>query len=316
MDSRPILSQEDYLRKHLENLESAGSFDPQQILSKPSVDKIDTFNTTKTSDLHYFSFDTQEFPCGNFYSKGDVIQVRASQVKEIQAYSMIDDGSYYDIIEKMNDMLSSCVRIKHLDGSISSYLEIKDPDRYYLIFLIRELTFQKGTTLSTTTDCSCGKKTSIDLMRVNFQKYKIDENLQPYFDNRTNCFRFEVVNGKIFYLSPPTIGLQKAFTEYVIRENLKERKPNLSFLKIIPFTLVGKNTISQEEIKTELERFEKIDDISFQFLNSVVEKMTFGIEKITGKCECGIEIHTPMTFPDGPSGIFVIHDAFDQFIKK
>jgi hypothetical protein len=56
--------------------------------------------------------------------------------------------------------------------------------------------------------------------------------------------------------------------------------------------------------------------VSFQFLNSVVEKMTFGIEKLTKICQCGLEIHTPMTFPNGPSAIFVIYDAFDQFIKK
>jgi hypothetical protein len=117
-------------------------------------------------------------------------------------------------------------------------------------------------------------------------------------------------------LSPPSIGIQKAFTEYVITENLQKRKPNLSFLKIIPFTLVNKNTITQDEIKQHLDNFQKIDDISFQFLNSAVDKMTFGIEKLIKFCQCGQEIHTKMVFPNGPSAIFVIHDAFDQFIKK
>jgi len=252
----------------------------------------------------------------NFYPKGSIIQVRAAQVKEVQAYSMVDDGNYYDIIEKMNDMLSSCVRIKHIDGSIGSYLEIKDPDRYYLIFLIRELTFQKGTTLSTNVKCSCGLDNSIELLRINFIKYGIDTKLKSYFDPRINCFKFELTNDKVYNLSPPTIGIQKSFTEYVIRENLQKRKPNLSFLKIIPFTLINKTSISQDDIKVELEKFQKIDDISFQFLNSAVEKMNFGIEKLTKICQCGLEIHTPMTFPNGPSAIFIIHDAFDQFIKK
>jgi hypothetical protein len=216
----------------------------------------------------------------------------------------------------MNDMLSSCVRMKHIDGTISSYLEIKDPDRYYLIFLIRELTFQKGTILSTNAKCSCGEENSIELVRNHFKKYDINEKLIQYFDTRTSSFRFELTNDRIFYLIPPSIGIQKAFTEYVIRENIQKRKPNLSFLKIIPFTLIGKTSITQEEIKSELEKFQKIDDVSFQFLNSAVEMMTFGIEKLIKYCQCGLEIHTPMSFPNGPSAIFVVHNAFDQFIKK
>jgi hypothetical protein len=315
MSGPKVLTEEDYLRMHLENLETSINIESPEI-QQPQPQSNTPFNTNKSSDLHYFSFDIQEFPCGFFYPKGTTIQVRAAQVKEIQAYSMVDDNNYYDILEKMNDMLSSCVRIKHIDGTIGSYIEIRDPDRYYLIFLIRELTFQKGTILSTNVKCSCGEENSIELIRMNFKKYDIDQKLIPYFDSRYNCFIFQLTNDKTYYLTPPTIGVQKAFTEYVIRENIQKRKPNLSFLKIIPFTLVGKTSINQDEIKSELEKFQKIDDISFQFLNSAVEKMTFGIEKLIKYCQCGLEIHTPMSFPNGPSAIFVIHDAFDQFIKK
>jgi hypothetical protein len=57
--------------------------------------------------------------------------------------------------------------------------------------------------------------------------------------------------------------------------------------------------------------------MSFQFLNSTVEKMTFGIEKLFKNCEtCGLEVHTDMIFPNGPSAVFVVHDAFDQFIEE
>ena len=91
---------------------------------------------------------------------------------------------------------------------------------------------------------------------------------------------------------------------------------NLSFLKIIPFLLYDRNSITIDGIKSKLEEYQKIDDISFQFLNAAVEKMTFGIEKLRKQCECGLESHTDMIFPDGPSAIFVVHDAFEQFIKE
>jgi hypothetical protein len=305
------LSEEDYLRKHLEGLEQKN----QTKFEDTAAPKV-TVDTSRASDLHYFAFDVKDFPCGIFYPAGSTIQVRAAQVKEIQAYSMVDDNNFYDIVEKMNDMLSSCVRIKYLDGNVGSYLDLKDPDRYYLVFLIRELTFQKGTSLTTTAICECGKEVSIELNRSNFKLFEQSDRVLSFFDPISLSFRFEVKNGRVFNLSPPTIGLQKSFTEYIIKENAEKKKPNLSFLKIIPFLLYDRNSITIDGIKSKLEEYQKMDDISFQFLNAAVEKMTFGIEKLRKQCECGLESHTDMIFPDGPSAIFVVHDAFEQFIKE
>jgi hypothetical protein len=122
--------------------------------------------------------------------------------------------------------------------------------------------------------------------------------------------------GTMFHVAPPTIGLQKAFTEYIVKENAEKRKPNLSFLKIIPFLLHDRTTISQEGIKAKLEEFSKMSNNSFQFLNSAIDKLTFGIQKAVKLCSCGEEVHSEKIFPDGPSAIFVVHDAFERYIKE
>ena len=310
------LSEEEYLRRHLESLEQNKTVQPQQQQQQQQKKSANSVEQSRASDLHYFAFDAREFPCGIFYPAGSTIQVRASQVKEIQAYSMVDDNNFYDIVEKMNDMLSSCVRIKHLDGTIGSYLDLRDPDRYYLIFLIRELTFQKGSVLTTKVNCSCGLEVSVELKRENFKFFEPTDRIMEFFDSVSGSFRFEIKTGQVFNLAPPTIGVQKSFTDYIVKENAEKRKPNLSFLKIIPFMLPDRNSITIEGIKSKLDEFQKMDDIPFQFLNSAVEKLTFGIEKLESQCQCGLEIHTDMIFPDGPSAVFVVHDAFEQFIKE
>lgn len=308
------LTEEDYLKRHLEAIENKSSFTNQQ-QNGPKV-QIQVDNS-RAADLQYFAFDIKEFPCGIFYPPGTTIQVRPAQVKEIQAYSMVDDNNFYDIIEKMNDMLSSCVRIKYMDGKIGSYIELKDPDRFYLIFLIRELTFQQGSSLTTSANCSCGQPLTIELKRENFKIFEAAERIAKFYDPQTLSFRFVIKNGKTFNLAPPSIGLQKSFTEYIVKENNEKRKPNLSFLKIIPFMLFDKNSISLDGIKAKLLEYEKLDDMTFQFLNSAVEKMSFGIEKLQKNCAtCGLEVSTDMTFPDGPSALFVVHDAFEQFIEE
>ena len=303
------LSEEDYLRKHLQDLEKK-----PDVIAQPKF-KVEVDNST-VDNLKYFSFDVKEFPCGIFYPVGSTIQIRAAEVKEIQSYSMVDDTNYYDIVEKMNEMLSACVRIKYPNGNIGSYLDLRDPDRFYLIFTIRELTFQQGNALVTKTTCSCGKETQIELIRANFKIFQIPEKLSKYYNPSIRCFTFETKNDDIYHLAPPTIGLQKAFTDYIIKENAEKRKPNLYFLKIIPFVLYDRTTITQEGIKAKLEEFQKTENVPFQFLNSAVEKLTFGIEKVSKICSCGLEVHSDMIFPDGPSAVFVIHDAFEKYIKE
>lgn len=309
------LSEEDYLKKHLQEIEHRGS---EQHSTQNKI-KVEIDNST-VDNLKYFSIDHREFPCGIFYPPGTTMQIRAAEVREIQAYSMIDDTNYYDIVSKMNDMLSSCVRVKYNDGTIGSYMDIRDPDRFYLIFLIRELTFQQGNSLVTKSTCSCGVEKQIELKRSNFKNFEMPEGLKKYYDATNRCFTFHTKDSLIHRLAPPTIGLQKAFTDYIVTENGENRKPNLSFLKIIPFVLYDRTSITQEGIKSKLADFQdptKTPNNTFQFLNSAVEKLTFGIEKVTSNCDsCGLEVHSTMIFPNGPSAVFVVHDAFEEFIKE
>lgn len=306
------MSEEDYLKKHLSDLDSPKNVMNNDIpfVAQPKVD------STRTTDLQFFNFDIKELPCGEFYPNGTVFMVRPAQVREIQAYSMVDDNNFYDIVEKMNDILQSCVRVKYPDGKIGSYIEVKDQDRLFLVFLIRELTFQQGNSLTVNSKCSCGEDVQMELKRDHFSFHEIDEKLERYFSSSTRTYHFSTVNGREFELTPPNIGLQKSFTDYILKESNEKRTPNLSFLKIIPFMLAGRTSITYEGIKAKLKEFEEIDDISFQFLNAAVGKMTFGIKELKKKCSCGEEVHTEMQFPNGASGIFVIHDAFEAYIKE
>ncbi len=306
------MSEEDYLKKHLGDLDNPKSVMNNDIpfVAQPKIDN------TRTTDLQFFNFDIKELPCGEFYPSGTVFMVRPAQVREIQAYSMVDDNNFYDIVEKMNDILQSCVRVKYPDGKVGSYIEVKDQDRLFLVFLIRELTFQQGNSLTVNSKCSCGEDVQMELKRDHFFFHEIDEKLERYFSASTRTYHFSTINGREFELTPPNIGLQKSFTDYILKESNEKRTPNLSFLKIIPFMLAGRTSITYEGIKAKLKEFEEIDDISFQFLNAAVGKMTFGIKELKKKCSCGEEVHTDMQFPNGASGIFVIHDAFEAYIKE
>lgn len=304
---------EDFLKQYLDETDVNKKSEKEDAF----VSNIKSDATQRASDLQYFHFDAKDLPLGIFYPHGASIMVRPAMVKEIQAYSMVDDNNFYDIVEKMNDMMASCVRVKYSDGSMGSYLDIKDGDRFYLIFLIRELTFQKGNGLYVKAKCACGESNDIELNRKTFSFWEMDSDLEPYFDNGDKVFYFETINDDIFKVAPPNIGIQKSFTDHIVNEYKEKSAPNMSFLKIIPFTLSDRNNISSEGIKKKLRDFQDFNMESFQFLNAAVDKMKFGIKELKSNCSaCGGEVRTDMTFPRGASGIFVDDNSFDKFIKK
>ena len=202
------MSEEDFLKKHLEEQENKSNFNP----SKSMIDQISTkqaVDSTRTTDLQYFNFDVNDLPCGKFYPVGTLLMIRPAQVKEIQAYSMVDDNNFYDIVEKMNDMLQACVRVKYPNGNIASYIDVKDQDRLYLIFMIRELTFQTGSSLAVTVQSGSGD-VQIELKRENFKFHEVDSKIEKYFSKAKNCYVFKTINNKEFELTPPNIGIQKS----------------------------------------------------------------------------------------------------------
>lgn len=307
---------EDYLKDFL------NSQQPSQINNGPKLNFNDVpeEKRSRTSDLNYFAFGVDDpqigLPLGKFYPKGTKVLVRPAVVKEIQAYSMVEENNPYDVIEKMNDMISACVRIKYVNDDVVSYLEVKDGDRFFLLFLIRELTFQKGNTLAAQETCDCGEKVNIELIRHNFTYHETESKIMKFYDDYKRKFVFPTKFGKVYEMGMPCIGLQKSFSEYILKEFKDKKSQNMSFLKIMPFILSDRRGISIEDIKVKLEEFQNMDITEFQFLDSAASKFKFGISGAKAKCSCGMEVSTDNIFPTGAAGLFADDDGFDKFIQE
>jgi hypothetical protein len=299
---------EEYLKKHIQEVENKN----KEVAPTPNKTNL---GHAISNEMDYHSFDCKKFPCGIFYPTGTTILVRAAKVSEVQLYSEVMDDNPFDIAHKMNNIIMSCVKIKNADGTYGSYVDIKENDRFFLLFLIRELTFQRKMYLTVNHICECGEKMTIELAEKNFEFYKLDKDIEPYFDFSRRCFTFEV-NNKIYNLSMSNIGIQKCLSTYVKEEIEAKRPPNVAYIKIMSFMYGDRNTISVKEIKEEIVKFGNMDLESFQFLNSAITYLTFGIEKLKKKCVCGLEVRTDMVFPDRAADFLVVPDAFKRAIKK
>jgi len=295
------------------------------------VDENDDMTVIKKHDLSYLdnNVPSNEYtqiplnilPCGIFYKNGTKLSIRAARVQEVQSYSIVDDTNYLDITEKMNQILSTCVRFFHANGKQGSYKDIRDGDRLFLIFMIRELTFPGGKNLTkdvTCDNCSTDFKmelraTSSDNIEKSFVNYDMPEKLNNFFDSVERVFVFNI-DGVDYKLAPPTIGIQEIFFGDIKNKIQVEKNPNVAFLKIASFLLHDRNNITTEGIKEKEQEFKRMNMKTFQILNQAVNKMLFGIKEMKNHCpNCGMEVHTDMSFPTGASNIFVIPDALDEY---
>jgi hypothetical protein len=227
----------------------------------------------------------------------------------------------------MNGILKSCVRYILPSGQMGSYKNVKDADRLYLIFMIRELTFPGGKNLSKDVTCSyCHKEFSIEFRSTNsdgnpktFINHEMPKKISKFFDNYEKVYKIPIKdkNGDSvnYNLAPPTIGLQEVLFGDIKQKVQLEKEPNVSFLKIIPFQLHDRVDITTDGIKAKEQEYQSMDMTTFQILNQAINQMLFGIKDLQTKCpECGQEVRTDMSFPEGASSLFIISDALEQLI--
>ena len=307
--------QDDYLKQFI----SETSSDVKDI--KHEIEEIKDTLPNTSNNLDFLNVDLNTLPLGMFYKSGFVIKIRSAKVNEVQAYSVVDDKNLLDVTEKMNQLLAACVRVELANGKKGSYKDIKDGDRLQLVFMIRELTFQSGNSLAKEIQCDyCSHEFSVPFRATanskqpkTFTSHEMPDELKKFYNSAERYFEFEI-NGGIFKLAPPTIGIQEVFYEDIKAKVNDKKTPNVSFLKIIPFLLHDRVTITTDGIKSKEDEFQKYDMDTFQILNHAVDKMLFGLKGLKMKCpECGQEVHTDMTFPDGASSLFVVSDPFDYF---
>lgn len=287
-----------------------------------SIKKVDLSYLDNVPSNEYMVIPLDILPCGIFYKPGTKISIRAAKVQEVQAYSVVDDKNYLDITEKMNSILSSCIKYIYANGVQGSYKDVRDADRLFLIFMIRELTFPGGKNLSKDVTCeNCGhefkmelRATSSNIVQKSFVNIEMPEKLARFFDPQERVFVFKI-NGVDFKLAPPTIGIQEIlFGDIKTKVQIDNKNPNVAFLRFLSHLLYDRNKISEEGIKAKEQEFKNLDMKTFQILNHAIGQMIFGIKEMKCDCpSCGLEVHTDMSFPAGASNIFLIPDAIDEY---
>lgn len=258
---------------------------------------------------------------GMFYPIGTKIYIRSAQVQEVKQFSMIDENDPLDMDDKLNMVMERCLKIEFPDRH-ATWKDLKEEDRFYLIFAIREITFSTGENKLYVT-VKCGQTCNgdgtfsekIEMSKENFQYYDIDPTLMQYYSEVDRCFSITDTklggNLKIFV---PSLGVTTFIKGYIRNKSQTGDFYDKPFLKVAPFVIEDWRGFNEDKYKRLEMESQGWSDFKWALLVRGIEMIRFGVKtQITRSCtKCGAEVGAPISFPGGVKSLFVISNPFGQ----
>jgi hypothetical protein len=298
--------------------ESQGSNEPQ----KNSLGKVASYQeeekTTIIEDIGWIRVKLDTLPSqGIFYPQGTEITIRAASAGEIRHWSTIDEEDLLSLDDALNRIVDRCCKVK-FPRMMGSFKDLKEIDRFFIVFAIREYTFKKGeNTLNVTFSCkSCGKQDSRHIIKEMLSYYTPAEELQPRFSEDERCFHLRLSNGEDIKLYLPSLGVM-GFIKGYIREKAQSREDyDKAFLKWAPFLFADWRLLNdgsyhkmlQETYAWSLDKISVVDWFVDQMSKTIKAELNHSCSS------CGSEVAAPISFRGGVKSLFLISDISSKLL--
>lgn len=191
--------------------------------------KIDQENREQFSGIGFRSISTDNLPSrGRFNKPGMMVKVRAATTEEIKHYSALDENDLLDVDDHINKIISSTTRITYEDGTVGTPGDLKEADKYYLFFTIRDITMtnrQRQHNLTQSATCpKCHIKLTQQIDNTVFSNYQIAPEIERHYDAEQRCFvlRHESFDNPV-KVYVPSIGVIKYIKSYLSRKAQEKR---------------------------------------------------------------------------------------------
>lgn len=279
-------------------------------------------NTNLTTEVGWKRIPIEQLPSeGRFYPEGTNITVRAAAVGEVRHFSTIDETDLLNVDDMLNFMMEKCVKITFPGGKIASFKDLKEEDRFYLIFTVRDVTFVNGEnkilfTMKCGTNClgSGDYSEQIELKNDNFSYYKIDDKLMEFYSAEERCFVINSPKAGMIKLYVPSLGVT-TFMKTLIRDKTEKGEfIDKAFLKVAPFMFNDWRTVNNATYTRMQQESMSWSPLKIAACVKLTELIRFGVKtNITKECtKCGAEVTAPITFPDGIKSLFIISNIFRE----
>lgn len=252
---------------------------------------------------------TKDLPTqGLFYPEGTVFSVRAASVAEIRHWSTLNEGDISSIDDMLNYVIERCVTIKSTGPS--SWKDIKEIDRFYLLLAVRELTFVKG---ENKLQVKVSETNKLDVSKEMIDYINIDEQLMKYYDSSQRCFVLKFKSGKELKIDIPSVGVTQFLKNYINRKQQNQESIDEDYLNFAPFIIRdwrGLNDISYRQYVMDSNGWDKIQ---ISMMTHIRQKFIDTINPVIKYTEeGGAERTAPLNFLGGIKSILLVSDPFAE----
>lgn len=257
-----------------------------------------------------------------YYPEDFMLTIRPADVTEIKFYSGMNEDDWSDANEKIMHVLNKCCR-PIFGGRQKDAEFLKDADKLYLLFTIRDLTMDsqgKENKIHMTPQCPhCGVKQKVELINNIFGYYTIPDGIMKYYDEVGRCFIIPLESGENLKVYIPNMGVTNWIRKYVIeKETAKRRNEDNAYydktaLNYIQFLVDSPGAINENRvieltkaIKFEwgLEKTEAMQYLADELSKNIKPNITIPCKGTDGEVGCGKEFTTPITFRQGLRYLF------------
>jgi len=267
---------------------------------------------SRGNDIGWQKLPIKDLPTqGLFYPKDAEVLIRSATSGEVRHWSTLNEEDLSSLDDMLNYILERCVSFK--TGDIhSSWKDIKEVDRFYILLAIREYTFVKG---ENQLQVKTSENSKINVTKDMIDYIKLEPKLMKYYDEEKRCFLLNFKTGKKMEVTIPCVGVTNFLKNYINRKQQLQEMFDLDFINFAPFVIkdwrgLNDDTYEQMVQKShewsigEVSVLTKIKDLFIETVNPVVKYHDEG----------GAERVAPLNFLGGIKSLFLISDPFGELV--
>jgi len=248
---------------------------------------------------------------GLFYPEDTEVAIRSATAGEIRHWSTLNEEDISGLDDMLNYILERCVSFKTPSGH-SSWKDIKEIDRFYILLGVREYTFVKG---ENQLQVKTGENSKINVTKDMIDFINIDDRLMKYYDETKRHFVLKFKTGKTIEVDIPSVGVTHFIKNYINIKQQEQQNFDMDFISFAPFVIKdwrGMNNNSYEQIVlesngwsiSEVSVLTRIRDLFIETVNPIVKYFDEG----------GMEHTAPLNFLGGIKSLFLISDPFGELV--
>jgi hypothetical protein len=272
-----------------------------------STEQIDFSNQLGWQKISIDDLPTQ----GLFYPEGTEITIRAAIASEIRHWSTLQETDLSMLDDMLNYVIERCAKIK-FPNQPSSWKDIKEVDRFYIILAIRELTFVNG---ENKLQVKTSETSKVDVSKDMIDYITFDDRIMKFYSIEQRLIILQFKSGKKMRISIPSVGVTNWLKTYINRKRQMNEVIDEDFIAYAPFIVTDWRGLNDESYSKIVLNSHDWTIAEISVLMEIRRIFMDTIEPVVKyRDEEGGERTVPLSFQGGIKSIFSLSSAFNELV--